>query len=175
MRDRPSVADSAITALHTAPVASSALTGAITDVCRIGYCVAGVDQSHIDRLCAIADACEGMGPDELAEIYGTAHAEAATAVVGSFFGRLGKIAKGAARGIAHTALPMAASFVPGGSAALRAGQGLLRGHRRQPHPGPVPQQPTHTSPARGAPGDVPFAAVEQGAGRTQIIHIHGHR
>jgi hypothetical protein len=174
LRDPPSSTDIAMTALHTAPVASTALTGAIQDVCILGAtCGEGiVDPDHIDRLCAIADACEGASFDDLCGIYGEQHARAAQAVVGSFFGKLGKLAKGAAKGIARTALPMAASFVPGGSAALRAGKGLLRG---SPHRPPVraAQQVSPPAAARDAPPS-PFAAVEpDGSGRgTTIVHFH---
>jgi len=176
MRDKPSNADIAMASLHTAPVASTALTGAITNACRLGM-VCGADPSHIDRLCAIADACEGVGFDELAAIYGTEHAEAASAVVGSFFSRFGKIAKGVARGVAKTALPMAASFVPGGSAALRAARSVLPGHRSSPTPGAAPRQaspktgaPVATPAPRPAPPE-PFAAVDS-QGRTTIVHFH---
>ncbi len=178
MHDKPSPVDIAMTALHTAPVAQTALTGAIEHVCRLGEICGAADPEHIDRLCAIADACDGMSYGELAQIYGDEHAHMASAVVGSLFGKLargiGKVAKGAVR----VAVPMAASFVPGGSAVLRASQGLLRGRRGSP-PAPAPTQTYHHQPAppaarRPMPGAAPpspFAAVDD-AGRTTIVHFH---
>lgn len=174
MHDKPSSADLAMTALHRAPVASTALTGAIQDVVTLGTICGAASQHDIDKLCAIADACEGYSYNELASIYGPDVAEAATAVVGSLFGKLGKLAKGVVR----RAVPMAASFVPGGSAALKLAKGVLPG-RRQSHPGAAPQQALNRPPARApapaarpAPArDAPFAAVDQ-QGRTTVVHFH---
>jgi len=174
MRDTPSAGDIAMAALHTAPVAATALTGAIQEVCTLGEICGAVDPEHVDRLCAIADLCEGMSFDEVESIYGSQHAHAANAVVGSFFKKFGKLAKGVAKGIAHTALPMAASFVPGGSAALHAGSRLLRG-RSQPPPVRPPQQTTQAAraaaPSPQSPPS-PFAAVDDSGGRTTIVHFH---
>jgi hypothetical protein len=140
LHDAPSRNAIAMTALHTAPVAQTALTGAINDVCELARCSGvGLDE-HIDRLCAIADGCEGMSYDELREIYGDDHARAAAQVVGSFFGKLtrglGRIAKGAV------------SFIPGvgpvANLALDAGSHLL--HRSGPTR-PAPTSPPAMSPA----------------------------
>lgn len=112
LEDQPSASQWSMTALHTAPVASTALVGALTDVCRLAQAAGFADPDHIDRLCAIADACEGASFGELAEVYGHDHAEAAAAVVGSFFG---KIAKGLGK-VAKIATPLASkalNFVPG--------------------------------------------------------------
>lgn len=107
--DKPTPMNMAMTALHTAPTAQTALSGAIDDVIRLANANGAARPDHIDRLCAIADACEGVPMNELCRRYGDEHAEAAAQVVGSFFGKafrglkrgIGKIAKGAI------------SFVPG--------------------------------------------------------------
>lgn len=173
MHDKPSSSDIALTTLHTAPVASTALTGAINDVVQLGAICGSVDPEHLDRLCAIADACEGMSYAELAHVYGEEHAQAASSVVGSLFGKLGRGIGRFAKGVARTAVPIAASFVPGGSAALHAGRSLLPSRRRTP-PAPAAQQ-TISRPVASArpqpPAPSPFAAVDP-SGRTTIVHFH---
>jgi hypothetical protein len=165
-----------MSALHTAPVAQTALTGAIDDVCRLASICGAADPQHVQTLCAIADACDGWSYDELAGEYGHQLAQHATAVVGSFFGKLGRGLGKIAKGVVKTAVPMAASFVPGGSAALRAARSILPGRR----PSPPSAAPRHSSPApavsapqRAQPAPPsPFAAVDT-QGRTTVVHIHG--
>jgi len=181
--DAPSPMNMAMTALHTAPVAATALAGAITDLCHLATAQGegGYDPAHVDRLCAIADACEGMSYRDLAALYGPENAEAASAVVGSFFGKiargLGKVARGAI------------SFVPGvgpiAASALDAGSHLLHhGHHAAPPeslaPGALPTPPPMAGtprvvPAPGAylhPGLVPTVDVPSGSGRDIHIHVH---
>jgi hypothetical protein len=90
--------DYAMVTLHSSPVEQLALTGAIDGACRLALAGGYARPDDIHRICAIADAVEGMGYAELAGIYGDEHAAAATALVGSFFKkfakRMGKIAKG---------------------------------------------------------------------------------
>lgn len=177
MLDKPSPSDIAMTALHTAPLASTALTGAIDDVCRLAAVCGAASDQHVDRLCCIADACEGVPYNELIQIYGYEHASAAHAVVGSFFKKLGRGIGKIAKGAVKIAVPMAASFVPGGSAILRAGKSILPGRRRAPpaaasrhlSPAGTPSQPGHGPAA--SPPPVPFAAVDT-QGRTTIVHFH---
>jgi hypothetical protein len=112
LQDEPQPTDYAMTALHTAPVASTALVGACHGACVLGVEAGFSHPEHIDRLCAIADACEGVPFEQLAETYGPEHAEAAREVVGSFFGSLGR----SLGHFAHAALPFASKlvqFVPG--------------------------------------------------------------
>ncbi len=98
----------AMATLHTAPIASTALTGAICGALELaeqgGYALEG----HLDRLEAIVDCLEGADYRELQSIYGNEDADAAVQVVGSFFSKLAKAAK--------SVVPMvskAVQFVPG--------------------------------------------------------------
>jgi hypothetical protein len=190
-RGKPSVSDIALSALHSAPLASAALTGAIQGVLDLADANDVGDPDHIDRLCAIADGCEGMSFDQVAQIYGYDNALNAAAVIGSLFGKLGKLAKGAVK----IAVPSVANLIPGGSAALsaakRAGK-LLRGSPRAaparaaaptpvrrpvaaPAPRPVPRAAPapRPAPAPASNPDAHFAAVDQkGSGGGVVIHIH---
>lgn len=93
LEDKPTPSDYAMTALHTAPVASTALVGACVGAALLGDAGGFADPEHVDRICCIADACDGMPYEHLAEIYGDEHAHAASSVVGSFFGSIANIAK----------------------------------------------------------------------------------
>ena len=98
----------AMSTLHTAPVASSALTGCIEGACELALAGEYADEEHLDSVCCIADAIEGADYHDLVNIYGEQAANKAVQVVGSFFG-----------GLAHMvtkALPMASKalqFIPG--------------------------------------------------------------
>lgn len=173
--DKPTAEDIAMTALHTAPVAATALTGAIDDVCQLAACAGFANDDHIQRLCAIADACEGASFDELSAVYGDDHAEAAAQVVGSLFG---KIARGIKKVAKKAVMPLArgaASFVPGGSMALSAlesGAKMLRGKKRPgaPQSMPLPPRAPGGFPAPGRGG--PVSHEPAGAGRPIIVHFH---
>jgi len=94
--------------LHTAPVASTALTGAIMGAVELGECAGVSTDEHLDRLCALADAIDGATLEDLEDAYGPQAAQAAATVVGSFWSGLAKAA--------HTAMPFASKavqFVPG--------------------------------------------------------------
>lgn len=120
--------DIAMASLHNSPISSQAVVGAARGALRLGLS-GDAHPEQINRLAAIADACEGADWDELAQLYGPEHATAAGVIVGGFFGKalrgLGKIVKKVAKPLASTAL----SFVPGGnlaSAALQAASPMLR-------------------------------------------------
>jgi hypothetical protein len=116
LTDKPTPTDYAMTALHTAPVASTALVGACHGASLLGHAGGFADPEHVDRLCAIADACEGMSREELAEIYGREHAEAASSVVGSFFGSLARAVTAPVRAVSHIIpgpLKGLIKFIPG--------------------------------------------------------------
>lgn len=83
--EKPSPTDMAMTTLHTAPLAATALTGAIEGAIVLGTCSGAADPDHLARLAAISDACNGIGYGELCGVYGLDHADAAMQVVGSFF------------------------------------------------------------------------------------------
>lgn len=76
--------DVAMVSLHQSPTSSQAVVGACAGLARLGL-ANDVDPDMLDRLAAIADACEGVGWEDLADEYGDEHATAAGQVVGSFF------------------------------------------------------------------------------------------
>jgi len=120
----PSATDLAMVSLHALPVARTALTGSIDGAIRLAQAAGFAHPEHVKRLECLADAVDGLTFNELADIYGEEHARHAQAIVGSFFGKLKNIAKKAGSFAMKTVAPMAASFVPGGSAALQAAKGL---------------------------------------------------
>jgi len=115
----PTPTDYAMTTLHTTPVAATALVGSIMGACVLGEAGGFADPDHLDRLYAMADAIEGAEFEELAEEYGPEHAQAATQIVGSLFGGLAKLARGAVKfipgvgPIADTALDLASGMMKG--------------------------------------------------------------
>jgi hypothetical protein len=110
LEDKPTPTDYAMATLHSSPVASTALVGAIEGACRLAIAGGYAHPAHIARLNAIADAIEGVDIRDVADTYGREHAIAAAQVVGSFFG---KIAKGASSLV---------KVVPGASTALKLAQ-----------------------------------------------------
>lgn len=88
----PSPTDYAMTALHSAPVASQALVGACCGAIELAEAAGYANPAHLQRLAAVADACNGCPPEELEQRYGTDHAIAAQQLVGSFFGNVFKAA-----------------------------------------------------------------------------------
>lgn len=124
---KASATDYAMVSLHTSPVAATALTGAIDGALELAHCGGFADPEHITRLECLGDACEGASYEELRANYGPEIAGAAMAVVGSFWSHIKSIAnKGLHAGLnlAKGAIPIAASFVPGGTAALHAAESL---------------------------------------------------
>lgn len=94
LNDPPRPTDYAMVSLHADPVASTALVGAIEGACKLGIAGGFAHPDHIKRLCAIADACDGVPLDEIAACYGDDHAEAARQILGgSFFKKIAKVAK----------------------------------------------------------------------------------
>lgn len=88
----PTASDYAMAALHSAPTAHTALTGAIIGAVELANAANIADPEHVQRLCCIAEACEGMPYDELEERWGPEHAAAGMQIVGSFFGDVFKAA-----------------------------------------------------------------------------------
>lgn len=156
-----SPADVAMVSLHQSPVSAQAIVGAVRGAFRIGLESGTADPEHLKRLSAIADACDGYSWEELAEVYGPQHAEAAGQIVGSFFGKafrkLGKVAKGAVK-LAAPAL----AFVPGGNIATAAfnmaSPALKKSVLKQAHVAPARRKPLELSPER-APAQAPPRAV----------------
>jgi len=140
MSDKPTPTDYAMTSLHTAPLASTALTGCINGAVRFAQVVGFSCDEHVARLCAISQAVDGADFEELAAVYGEEEAEAVTQIVGSFFGGLGRMLKKVASPIASLA-SKAVQFVPGigplASSAIDMAKAAL-----QHHP---PGHPLHTA------------------------------
>jgi len=90
---KPTPTDVAMATLHAAPLAATALTGAIDGACRLGVLGGYAHQAHINRLCAIGDCVEGASFGALERRYGREHAEAAQAFVSGFFDDLGNVVK----------------------------------------------------------------------------------
>jgi len=136
--------DVAMASLHASPVSDQAVVGALRGVYRLGVAGGCAHPEDLERVAAIADACDGATWEDLAREYGPEHATAAGAVVGSFFGKalkgLGKIAKGAVR-FASPAL----NLVPGGSLATAAFNAA------SPHVKHAVLQQQHVPPAQRGP------------------------
>jgi hypothetical protein len=110
--DPPTASDYAMTLLHTAPLASTALTGCLDGAVRFAECVGFSCDEHLDKLAAISDRAAGIPYHELANAYGVEVARRAEEVVGSLFGGLGKMLKKVASPLASIA-SKAVQFVPG--------------------------------------------------------------
>jgi hypothetical protein len=106
--DKPTPTDYAMTALHTAPTAATALTGAIDGVCELGMCAGIASAEHLDRLGAISDLIDGVPFNVVAGVYGEEHARAAQHIVNGFFSSLAKGFKAIAPIVSK-----AVQFVPG--------------------------------------------------------------
>lgn len=141
--------DVAMAALHQSPMSDQALVGACRGIVGLARASGSGDTYSIDRMNAIADMCEGASWEECAINYGTEHADAASHVVGGFFGSLLKKAKKLA-GKGLKLVPDLISFVPGvGPAAsmaikaaspmlakaLKQGKHVRPQHRALAHPG----------------------------------------
>lgn len=127
--DKPSASDFAMTALHTAPLASTALTGAIDGLVELAGAAGFALDGDLERLCCVSDAVHGLANrdqhlwERLCDAYHPAHVRAAQHIVGSFFSKLAHAASSVVSplsSVVKTVAPMAASFIPGGSAALKA-------------------------------------------------------
>jgi hypothetical protein len=149
--------DVAMASLHQSPVSDQAVVGAVRGAIRLGMASGFADPEHLRRMAAIADACEGCPWEELAEAYGPEHANAAGAIVGSFFGKafkkLGKVAKGGLKFVTHNPLAkMATSFVPGAGLATMAFNMASPHHKKhvmqQQHVAPAEREPIRISTVR---------------------------
>lgn len=156
--------DVAMVSLHRSPVSSQSIVGAVLGARELALANGHSHPEQLRRLSAIADACEGCPYEDLEQNYGRQHAQAASQIVGSFFGKafkkIGKFAKKAVGPLAKGAL----SFVPGGGLATAAynaaSPGLRKAvlHRQHKPPAqraqaPEPQRRSspQSAPAQGAP------------------------
>lgn len=96
-RGKPSATEIAMATLHSAPLAATAITGAIDSACQLAVVGGYGHPEHVDRLCAIADRLQGMGGRELAHTYGEPHAIAAESYAQSLVGWLPYLAEGGRR------------------------------------------------------------------------------
>lgn len=149
LEDKPTPTDYAMAALHSDPVASTALVGAIEGACRLGIAGGFAHPEHLARLNAIAAAIEGEDIRDIADMYGPSHARAAAEVIGSFFGKLAKGAGSVLKApikLASKPLGKAAiSFIPGIGPVARAAMDLVPGKKSAPSraaaPAPAPAVP----------------------------------
>jgi hypothetical protein len=151
MTDKPTPTDIAMTALHTAPLAATALTGAIDGVCLLGECAGFAHDDDISKMSAVADLCAGYPYRQVQEMYGDDHAEAAREVVGSFWSALKSVASPVA-----SLARQAVKFVPGVGPVIDTGLSAAEKLYAQARAA-VPAG----APGGSAPG---FAAVEPGHG-----------
>lgn len=150
-----SPADLAMVTLHQSPVSSQAIVGAVRGAFRLG-CVSGLaDEDQLVRLSAIDDAINGASYEELAEQWGPEAANAASAVVGSFFGKafkkLGKGLKGGLKFVTKNPLAkLATSVIPGAGLATAAfnmaSPALQKSVMKQKHVPAAKRQPVRISP-----------------------------
>jgi len=145
-----SPADVAMVSLHQSPVSDQAVVGAVRGAFRLGLASGYADPEHLKRMSAIAEACEGVPWEEIAESYGPEHANAASAIVGGFFGKafkkLGKLAKGGLKFVTKNPLgKLATSMIPGASLATTAfnmaSPALKKSVMKQHHAPPSQRQP----------------------------------
>lgn len=88
----PSPTDFAMSALHQAPIAATALNGSLDHAILMGEVCGAADENHLERLRCMSDFVAGMPLHELAQEYGHEHARAASQVVGSFWSHLKHLA-----------------------------------------------------------------------------------
>lgn len=176
--DEPaSPTDYAMSTLHMAPVAHTALVGALDGACQLAIAGGYADPEHVTRLACIADACEGAPYEALAESYGEEHASAAQHLVGSFFGSLFRAVTAPVRAVTHLPLirnvmPLA-KFIPGIGPVVDAGTHLIdQAGRAIPHPGGPPMGFPGGPPMGFPPPGFPPAAAMSHMVPPGGVHFH---
>lgn len=171
-----SPSDLAMVTLHQSPVSDQAIVGAVRGAFQLG-CVSGADPEHLKRMSAIADACDGATWEDIAEEYGREHADAADAIVGSFFGKafkkLGKVAKGGLKFVTKNPLgKLATSMIPGASLATTAfnmaSPMLKKSVMHQHHKPAAEREPIRVSTQSGTPP--PVQRIPTAPGAPTVIH-----
>jgi len=149
--DMPWSGDAAMVSTHGSGSSSSAVVGSLLGARELAVCCGYGEPEELKRLSAIAEACEGAPWEDLASTYGQEHANAASAIVGSFFG---KALRKVGRVVKKVAAP-ALSLVPGGSLATAAfnaaSPALKRAVMKQGHVPPKQRQPVRVSPLQDVP------------------------
>lgn len=115
-----SPADVAMVSLHRSPASDQALVGCCHGAILLGESSGYATDDHLDRMAAIRDMCDGATWEEVCADYGEEHADAASHVVGSFFGKVFRAVKKVA-----TAPLSVAKVIPGVSHAMRFASGPL--------------------------------------------------
>lgn len=108
--------DVAMVSLHSSPVSSQALVGALEGAILLGETSDAADEEHLDRLRCLSDMVQGAEWEDCADVYGEDCADYAGEVVGAFFRKLRrKLKRGIKKGFGGLmkAAPFAAQFVPG--------------------------------------------------------------
>ena len=155
-----SPADLAMVSLHQSPVSDQAVVGAVRGAFRLGLASGYADPEHLKRMSAIAEACEGATWEDIADAYGPEHANAASAIVGGFFGKafkkLGKLAKGGLKFVTKNPLgKLAMGLIPGASLATTAfnmaSPMLKKSVQQQRHVPQAQRAPLLVSPRSTAP------------------------
>jgi hypothetical protein len=108
----PSPADFAMSSLHQAPIAATALNGSLDHAILMGEICGAADDEHLERLRCMSDYVSGMPLHDLAEEYGHEHARAAHSVVGSFWSHIAHLASPLAH-LASTPFHMASDIAHG--------------------------------------------------------------
>ena len=162
--------DLAMVTLHQSPVSDQAVVGAVLGAMQLGEASGYAHPDHVERMAAIADACNGASWEELAEQYGPEHANAVSGIVEGFFGKafkkLGKLAKGGLKFVTKNPLgKLATSLIPGASLATTAfnmaSPMLKKSVMHQKHKPPQQRQsvPVRVAVPRAAPVSArPYAA-----------------
>jgi hypothetical protein len=170
-----SPADVAMVTLHQSPVADQAVVGAVLGAFDLGLASGYADPEHLKRMSAVAEACQGVPWEEIADAYGEEHATAAGALVEGFFGKalksLGKVAKGGLKFVTKNPLgKLATSVIPGAGLATAAfnmaSPGTQKSVMQQQHLPPPQRAPVRSVPSGGAGGGGyarPAAAAEPNA------------
>ncbi len=175
-----SPSDLAMVTLHQSPVSDQAIVGAVRGAFQLG-CVSGADPEHLKQMSAIADACDGASWEELAETYGPQHADAAGAIVGSFFGKafkkIGKGLKGGLKFVTKNPLAkLATSIIPGAGLATAAfnmaSPALKNSVMKQKHKPAAQREPVRVSPQSRPVAAVPppVHRLPTAPGAPTVIH-----
>lgn len=171
--------DLAMVTLHQSPVSDQAIVGAVRGAFNLG-CVSGLAHpEHLKRMSAIEDACNGASWEDIAETYGPDHADAAGAIVGSFFGKafkkLGKIAKGGLKFVTKNPLgKLVTSVIPGAGLATAAfnmaSPMLKKSVAKQQHVPAAERQTVRVSPQSRPEGPAVAHRLATPSGAPTVIH-----
>lgn len=174
-------ADTAMVTLHQSPVSDQAIVGAVRGAFQLG-CVSGLAHpEHLKRMSAIEEAVQGATWEEIAEVYGPEHANAASTIVGSFFGKafkkIGKGLKGGLKFVTKNPLgKLVTSVIPGAGLATAAfnmaSPALKKSVMKQHHVPQQQRQPVQISPRSAPNASAPpvVSRIATPPGAPTVIH-----